>query len=74
MKKIIKFKMIMDKILTKINNMKCKIKIKIKINIAINNKTIMKNSTNCKMLKAINRPQKSNSDNYKGSIMNLKKI
>lgn len=72
MKKIIKFKMIMDKILTKINNMKCKIKIK--INIAINNKTIMKNSTNCKMLKAINRPQKSNSDNYKGSIMNLKKI
>lgn len=72
MKKIIKFKMIMDKILTKINNMKCKIKIK--ISIIINNKTIMKNSTNCKMLKAINRPQKSNSDNYKGSIMNLKKI
>ena len=64
--------MIMDKILTKINNMKCKIKIK--INIAINNKTIMKNSTNCKMLKALNRPSKSNSDNYKDSIMNLKKI
>jgi len=70
MKKIIKFKMIMDKILTKINNMKCKIK----ISIIINNKTIMKNSTNCKMLKALNRPSKSNSDNYKGSIMNLKKI
>ena len=70
MKKIIKFKMMMDKILTKINNMKCKIK----ISIIINNKTIMKNSTNCKMLKALNRPSKSNSDNYKGSIMNLKKI
>ena len=70
MKKIIKFKMIMDKTPNKINNMKCKIK----ISIIINNKTIMKNSTNCKMLKAINRPQKSNSDNYKGSIMNLKKI
>lgn len=70
MKKIIKFKMIMDKILTKINNMKCKIK----ISIIINNKTIMKNSTNCKMLKALNRPSKSNSDNYKDSIMNLKKI
>lgn len=62
--------MIMDKILTKINNMKCKIK----ISIIINNKTIMKNSTNCKMLKALNRPSKSNSDNYKDSIMNLKKI
>jgi len=53
-KKMIKSKMIMDKTPTKINNMECKIKIK--ISIIINNKTIMKNSTNCKMLKAINRP------------------